>query len=362
VTPPVHPDRSEPGARFRALADATFEAVALHADGVVLLANAAADALMRVPPGALVGRPLLSLVAPAWHGLVRAQVDARATDVYEIELARPDGTTVPVEVRGRSVALEGRVVRVVALRDLTARRQLEAVRATSERLEALAQWIAGVSHALNSPLTAIGLQLDLAEAALDADTPEQLRERLAHARSALARATQTVGHLDAHICQPVPPRPGPGAGAPRPVAPRAPPTSPHLTVLVIDDDPDLAELCAAVLSDHHVQTETDAEVALARLRDGARFDVILCDLTMPGLGGAAFLAQLEAELPDQARRLALATGGAVTDSDRGVLTQADHPPLTKPFDAATLRRFVAEVHTRATRAQPPNERMASKNG
>lgn len=153
--------------------------------------------------------------------------------------------------------------------------------------------------------------------------------------------------------------------APTSTGAAAPPPHPRLRVLVIDDDPDVAALCAAVLHEHQVHTETDATAALATLRAGDRFDVIVCDLTMPGLGGAGFLAQLQAEAPHQARRLAIATGGALTDGDRRVLASAAHPPLGKPFDTATLRGFVAAVHARATHAerdQPPNDRMASRNG
>ena len=67
-------------------------------------------------------------------------------------------------------------------------------------------------------------------------------------------------------------------------------------VLVVDDDSTIVETLYEVLSDegYEVDGYTDPERALARLRDGARPDVILLDCVMPGLSGEQFVRELRA--------------------------------------------------------------------
>ena len=57
---------AESEARFRQLSDASFEAIILHENGRITDANAAADRLMGVAPGGLVGTAMLSWVSPFW--------------------------------------------------------------------------------------------------------------------------------------------------------------------------------------------------------------------------------------------------------------------------------------------------------
>jgi signal transduction histidine kinase/CheY-like chemotaxis protein len=76
----------------------------------------------------------------------------------------------------------------------------------------------------------------------------------------------------------------PGAAA---AGPAGEPAMLHgLTLLVVDDDADATELASALLSGGgaRVRTASSAEEAL-RLMASERFDVLLCDLAMPGIDG-----------------------------------------------------------------------------
>src|ERR1051326_7758273 len=56
-------------------------------------------------------------------------------------------------------------------------------------------------------------------------------------------------------------------------------------ILVLDDQEDIAEGVARMLSGHDVTVETDAVAAIAMLAAGDRFDVIISDLNMPLMTG-----------------------------------------------------------------------------
>ena len=115
-------------------------------------------------------------------------------------------------------------------------------------------------------------------------------------------------------------------------------------LLVIDDDPDVAQVMQRWLSQEH-------EVLLARSgREGQRmlqqdqaFDVILCDLMMPDLSGAELYCWLEQSWPELVRRVVLITGGAFSPPSRQLLQRVDNTLLQKPFEQAQLDAAIQRV-------------------
>jgi CheY-like chemotaxis protein len=111
--------------------------------------------------------------------------------------------------------------------------------------------------------------------------------------------------------------------------------------LAIDDEPMMVKVIQRMLSlDHDVLTSIDAQQALAWIRDGRRFDVILCDLMMPRMSGMEFHAQLTRIAPEQAQRVIFLTGGAFTPPMRAFLDGVENLRLEKPFEPQSLRAIV----------------------
>jgi PAS domain S-box-containing protein len=109
------------------------------------------------------------------------------------------------------------------------------------------------------------------------------------------------------------------------------------SVLVIDDEPLLLKMiCSLLEAEHEVTCEGRADAALTRIRNGERFDAILCDLMMPELTGMDLYDTLLEIAPRQAQAMLFVTGGAFTPSARAFLDRVPNATIDKPFDVATL--------------------------
>jgi diguanylate cyclase len=112
--------------RLQDLVNATFEGIAIHAAGRVLDANAAFAGLSGYRFSEMIGKDLLSFIAPEHRDVARQRIAAASEDPYEIDVLCADGSTVPVEILSREMDYKGERVRVAAVRDITERKAAEA--------------------------------------------------------------------------------------------------------------------------------------------------------------------------------------------------------------------------------------------
>lgn len=111
-------------------------------------------------------------------------------------------------------------------------------------------------------------------------------------------------------------------------------------VLIVDDDPNLRSVLVRALADFDTDEADDGSSALARIRDGERYDTILCDLSMPGMSGDELVAQLTRAGDPHAKRILVMTGGGTTEEAKAFLLQTTLPVLRKPFSSADLRAWL----------------------
>ena len=120
-----------------------------------------------------------------------------------------------------------------------------------------------------------------------------------------------------------------------------------LNVLVVDDEPGIRQATARFLnrSGMQVRAVSDGAEALRALRTQP-FDVILCDVRMPGMNGRDFLTRLREQAPRLVSTLIFATGDTLEPDTAALLADAGAPSLAKPFDFDALERLVREVAAR----------------
>jgi signal transduction histidine kinase len=124
-------------------------------------------------------------------------------------------------------------------------------------------------------------------------------------------------------------------------APVTPSPAPRGRILVVDDEPIVCFSLERLLStEGEVVALTSARQALAIIRGGERFDVILCDLMMPEMDAPVLYEELLRIAPTQAERMVFVTGGAFTVRAREFLESVPNPRLVKPFDVEALVELV----------------------
>jgi signal transduction histidine kinase/FixJ family two-component response regulator len=115
-------------------------------------------------------------------------------------------------------------------------------------------------------------------------------------------------------------------------------------ILVVEDEPTVAQLIADVMRDegHFVETVLDSREALARIAQQA-FQLVICDLRMPHLDGQAFyraLVQAESPLKDH---IVIVTGDTLAPHTQEFLDRSHLPYVAKPFLVEELKLAVGRA-------------------
>ena len=121
--------------QYRSIFEAGFEGFVVHEDGIIIEVNPQFEDLLGYKGSELVGTSFMKLVAEDFRALVAERMATRPGVPYEIVGIRKDGAHIQAEVVGKDHVHEGRIVRVVTVRDLTKIKRLEAeLRKAEEKL------------------------------------------------------------------------------------------------------------------------------------------------------------------------------------------------------------------------------------
>jgi PAS domain S-box-containing protein len=115
-------------------------------------------------------------------------------------------------------------------------------------------------------------------------------------------------------------------------------------ILLVDDEPDIRRSISKLLtrSGWQVQLAESGEEGLRCLAEG-EFEVVLCDLRMPGMSGHEFYRRLESEHSPAVERLIFMTGDVLSPEASRFLQEAGRPVLSKPFALKDLTEVLAQV-------------------
>ncbi|MFH0996309.1 MAG: PAS domain S-box protein [Pseudomonadota bacterium] len=118
--------------QFRALSEATFEAIFLSEKGICMGQNMTAEKMFGYTLSEAAGRPGTEWIVPEDRQKVMDNMLSGYEAPYEVIALRKDGGTFPAEIQGKMMHYRGRMVRVTALRDITEHKLAEAALRESE--------------------------------------------------------------------------------------------------------------------------------------------------------------------------------------------------------------------------------------
>jgi PAS domain S-box-containing protein len=119
--------------RLELLSSASFEGIFAHESGNVIDANRRCAEMLRYEPGEMLGPDTLArCVAPEDLPIVRRHMAEQYQGAYVISCIRKDGSRFRAELQAKQGQLGERPVRVVAVRDVTARERTGALLRESE--------------------------------------------------------------------------------------------------------------------------------------------------------------------------------------------------------------------------------------
>jgi two-component system response regulator PilR (NtrC family) len=128
-------------------------------------------------------------------------------------------------------------------------------------------------------------------------------------------------------------------------------------VLLVDDDETIRDTLYELLSEYYVcQTAETAEKAFARL-EADEYDVVLTDISMPGLSGLELLGHVRQKFPDTP--VIIISGIGDQEHAQGLIRLGAFDFLLKPFSLDLVEKSVRRaVEFRKRQAE---EKEASGN-
>ncbi len=123
-----------------------------------------------------------------------------------------------------------------------------------------------------------------------------------------------------------------------------PPPSAHAkSLLIVEDEVSLLDLIKRLVEaeGHRADTASDGLQALEKLRRQP-YDLILCNVKMPGLDGRQLYDEIAERWPEMVTRIIFLTGDLVGPRTQTFLSRVQRPVLEKPFQIEELLRVLRE--------------------
>lgn len=116
-------------------------------------------------------------------------------------------------------------------------------------------------------------------------------------------------------------------------------------LLIVDDELNILKSLQRMLEHKYaVDVASSGAEALIKLSDPTKItDVILCDLSMPGMSGVQFYENMLVSYPALGNAIIFMSGGAYTPDTKAFLENQKGRCLSKPFDLAVLIETIERI-------------------
>jgi PAS domain S-box-containing protein len=152
--------------RYRTLASATFEGIALTEQGRFIDVNERMTQILGCGRDEMIGMEMAAVI-PGELPDVMGDVPSAQESHREHNLLRKDGSIRIVEARGQTITQKGRQLRITAIRDITEQRKMQEELLKAQNLESLGVLAGGIAHDFNNVLSGILSNLSFARMQLN---------------------------------------------------------------------------------------------------------------------------------------------------------------------------------------------------
>lgn len=117
-------------------------------------------------------------------------------------------------------------------------------------------------------------------------------------------------------------------------------------IAVVDDEPFICDIVKRGLArEYDVDTYCDSQSVLDALESGRRYDLIFCDLRMPGVSGREIYNQVREKWPEQAKKIVFMSGLTEIEAREELIEEEinGNQMLKKPFQLRALRSLTREL-------------------
>jgi hypothetical protein len=145
--------------RYRLLSDVTMEGIVIHKKGIIVDLNAALARLLGYEPQEILDKNILDLLVHEQdRDIVRKNIVKEYARPYVVRFVKKNGEVVFVELEARNFEINGEIMRVAAVRDISERikSEEEIRRVNAELRNAIAEkdmFFSIIAHDLKSPIS-----------------------------------------------------------------------------------------------------------------------------------------------------------------------------------------------------------------
>ena len=107
--------------RFRRMSEVAFEGILIHDKGNIIDVNTAFADMFGYSPSELIGMNALDFATEELREKASQAISTGSEEIYIGGAVRKDGSILQVEVQGRNIPFEGKMIRAVAVREITER-------------------------------------------------------------------------------------------------------------------------------------------------------------------------------------------------------------------------------------------------
>jgi PAS domain S-box-containing protein len=135
-----------------------------------------------------------------------------------------------------------------------------------------------------------------------------------------------------------------GASADNGASPSATPVHAGRNALIIDDEAEVGLILSEMLTAMGIRCDivTSGEAGIQHLEERG-YDVIICDMRLPGIDGPALYAWMTEHRPHLRMRTAFVTGDTLGQASERFLAQTRRPLLEKPFLPLDVERLIDQL-------------------